>query len=333
MVLHMPKTKVLITDPLHIEAINMLKESGFDVTCVKINSKEHFLKIIPRYGALICRTSTKVTEEIIASAKRLRCIGVAATGWDHIDVDAAAKHGIILFGLPPKDKSIDIQKQGSFLPTAEHTILAMLASAGNFYHAVSSLKSGKWEKYNLVGTELYNKTLGIIGLGRIGGLVAERAAAFGMKIIAYDPLVSRDRIKNLGVKVKKVSLPVLCKKSDFITIHAHKTPKTINLLDQKSFALMKNGVIIINTARPAIINEQALMHNLASKKVRCAVLDVFENEPDTARMNMELIRMPNVLPTPHIAGVSEEAWKRVSLTTARDVIAYFTYGKKKHVIL
>ncbi|MFY9457487.1 MAG: hydroxyacid dehydrogenase [Candidatus Spechtbacterales bacterium] len=329
----MSKMKVLITDPIHMEAINLLKDSGLDITYVKIKSKEHFLKIIPRYDALICRTSTKVTSEVITSAKRLRCIGVAATGWDHIDVDAAAKRGIILFGLPPGDKSVNIQREGSFLPTAEHTILAMLAAAGNFYQAVSSLKAGKWEKYNLVGTELYGKTLGIVGLGRIGGMVAQRAAAFGMKVVAYDPHVSRDVIKNLGVKVKKVSLAVLCKKSDFITIHAHKTPKTTNLLDQKSFALMKNGVIIINTARPAIINERALMRGLASKRVRCAVLDVFENEPNPARMNMDLIQMPNVIATPHIAGVSEEAWKRVSLTTAKDVIAYLKYGKKKHVIL
>lgn len=324
----MRKNSVLITDPIHPEAIKLLKNSGFGVKYICEKSTHQLLATVERYDAIICRTSTKIDREMLDAAKNLKCIGVAATGWDHIDAEEATRRGVVLLGLPPGNKSVNPERQGSFLPTAEHTILCMLAAAGNFYPAVASLKQGKWERYNFVGTELYGKTLGIVGLGRVGGLVAKRAAAFGMNIIGYDPYASDDVAKNSNVKL--VTLKRLCQKSDFITVHTHKTSETINLLDKKHFAYMKQGVIVINTARAAVINEQALVSALRSKKVRCAVLDVFENEPHG--INMELVKLPNVLATPHIAGVTDEAWRRVSLQTAKDVIGYLKYGRTKNAI-
>ena len=320
--------KILITDPIHKDGIKLLKSNGFKIKCAFNLPREKLKKIIKGYHGLICRTATKVDEEVFKSAENLEFIGLASTGFDRIDIESATKHGVIILGLPAENKQIDVLRNGNFVSTAEHTILLILTAARNFYVSCHTLKNEKWEKYRFVGEEVYEKTLGIIGLGRVGKLVAKRATALGMKVIAYDPYISSEYAKFNNAKL--TSLKNLCKKSDFITIHAPKNKETINLINKKSFSLMKKGIIIINAARGAIINEKDLISALKNGRVRSAALDVFENEPNN--INFELVRMKNVIATPHIAGSTINALKRISLNTVRNIIDYINKGDIKNAI-
>lgn len=320
--------KILIADPIHADALSLLKDSGFCITRADSKPKEDLTKSARGHHALICRTATRLDKNFFEASKNLKCVGLASTGYDHIDIEEASRRGVYVFGLPPENKKINVYKSGNFISTAEHTILLMLAAAGNFYQAVGSLKQGRWEKSSLVGTELNGKTLGIIGLGRIGKLVGERASGLGMKIIAYDPYLSSEQAAEHNAKL--VSLAMLCKKADVITIHAPQTPQTINLVDKKCFALMKPGVIIVNAARASIIYEDALLKNLKNGRVRSAALDVFKNEPIS--YPSELMGMPNVIATPHIGGSTEEALRRISMDTAKNIISYLKFGRVKNAI-
>ena len=237
--------KILITDPIHPDAVCYLQKEGYHITKKHSATKEEILKGSHKHDVLICRTRTKLENEFFKSSKKIKCVALCSTGHDQIDTEAALKYGIEVFGLPSHNKNIDVLKEGNFISAAEHTILLILATLGNFYDAVKSMKEGRWEKHRLIGKEMYGKTLGIIGLGRIGKLVAQRARAFGMNVVAYDPYVPNEEIENH--LTSKVSLADLCKKSDIITLHVPKSKETIGLLNKKHFSLMKKGVIIFVT--------------------------------------------------------------------------------------
>lgn len=304
----MQKLRILVVDPIHPGTLKTLKKH-FSVTVKKGMTHEELIRTIPPYHALIGRTSTKIDAAVLAAGTHLRCIGVHATGWDHVDVSAATARGIVLLGYPSDKKQILKDRlNGSFIACAEHTILAMLAAAGDFYHMCDTTKKGGWEKYGFAGTELYGKTVGIIGMGRIGSLVAERARAFGMHVIAYGPRTSAVQMKKFGAQ--KVSLDELLRQSDFITLHVPSTPETHHLINKKTLARMKRGVILINTARAAVIDEAALLDALNRGKVRAAVLDMLAGAPKNT--NKKLREHPRVMATPHIAGVGAESLARVS---------------------
>ena len=322
------KIKILIADPLHNDAISLLKSSGFSVTRNEKKPKRDLIKLLGSYHAIICRTATKIDKNFFIAAKNLKCIGLASTGYDHIDIEEASRRGVYVLGLPPENSKINVYKNGNFISTAEHTILLILAASRNFHQAVCGMREGRWEKNSLLGNEIHGKTLGIVGFGRIGKLVSQRALGLGMKILAHDPYLSREHASMHNAKL--VSLTTLCKKADVITIHAPQTPQTIGLIDEKCFGLMTHGVIIINAARASIIDEDALLANIKNGKVKSAAVDVFKNEP--LEELTELTALPNVFATPHIGGSTEEALRRISMDTAKNVTAYLKYGRKKNAI-
>jgi D-3-phosphoglycerate dehydrogenase / 2-oxoglutarate reductase len=316
--------KVLITDPIHDESVSYLKGQGLDVHIMLGLSEQEIKDLIEDYNALICRTSTKVTRDILLSAKNLECIGVHATGWDHIDYDTASKNGVLLLGYPPdKENFLKDRLNGSFIPAAEYVIMTMLSVTKKLIRANESMKSGRWEKYDLSGGELYGKTLGIIGLGRIGSLVAERASAFGMRVIAYHPRISDSDFKLR--KAESVCLDELYEQSDFISIHVPKTAETMGLVEETAFDKMLKKPVIINTSRASVIDEKALEIALSTDKLSAVVLDVFDNAPKN--VNWELVKHPKVIATPHIAGVSDEGLLRVSSHIAKLVADYLIRGE------
>lgn len=230
-------------------------------------------------------------------------------------------------GLPSFNPNINPECDGNFVSTAEHTILLILAALGDFYHAYKSMKEERWEKKFLVGHELANKTVGLLGFGRIAGLVAHRLKPFKVRIIAYDKYVSKEKAKESGVEL--LSLNEFCRQSDIISIHIPKSKETESILGAHEFSLMKDGVFIINTARAAIMDELALIKALKSGKVRRAALDVFHDEPDG--LNWNLVKMENVIATPHVGGSTHEAWRRISLSTADNIISFFR-GNPQNVL-
>lgn len=315
----MKKLKILITDPIHPDAILRLSHEGFEVVELSEEEKGQLPERIEPYHAIICRTSTVLDAPTFARAKNLSCIALASTGWDRIDIGEATRHNISVLGLPSHNKEIEPERDGNFVSTSEHAILLMLAALGDFYHANQSLKEGRWEKKFLVGHELADKTIGILGFGRIGSLVARRLKAFRPRLIAYDKFVSQEEADRYDVEL--VTLDELCKQSDIISIHMPKTPETTGMLGAREFGLMKDGVFIVNTARAAIMDESALIAALKSGRVRRAALDVFHDEPNG--LNWDLIKMPNVIATPHIGGSTHEAWRRISLSATENVISFF----------
>lgn len=321
------RQKILVVDPVHPGALKKTRKH-FEVNVALNLTKEDLIREIPSYQALICRTSTNIDAEIIAAATKLKCIGIHATGWDHVDVDAATSKNIALIGFPARKKFGEDILNGSFIPAAEHVLLSMLAAAGNYYYMNDSMKNGRWEKYAFNGTELYGKTLGIIGLGRIGSLVATRAAAFGMHVVAYSPSLSTAETKKRGAK--KVTLAQLCKKSDFISVHIPGLSKNRHFIGADFFKQVKHGTIIVNTARASVIDEQALLDALNKKTVRAAALDVFEKP--LSKISKTLIMHPQVLATPHIAGVSQESLERVSAYIFESVGRYLKGQKIESVI-
>jgi D-3-phosphoglycerate dehydrogenase len=316
--------KVLITDPIHPDALEYMKKAGLEVDLKTNLSPSEIKDCISRYEALICRTSTKLTADILGAADNLKCIGVHATGWDHIDTTTAKEKNILLLGYPSdKESVLDSRHNGSFVPVSEYILMTMLATTKRLIEANESMKNEKWEKYSLSGGEIYGKTLGIIGLGRIGSLVADRAKAFGMEVIAYHPRVDKTEIEKRGAT--SVSLEELYKKSDFITIHVPKKQENIGLIDSTAFKAMQKRPVIINTSRAAIIKEEDLVKALFEDKIKAVVLDVFDNVPDG--INWELVKNPKVIATPHIAGVSDESLKRVSTYVTGLVTDYLINGK------
>jgi D-3-phosphoglycerate dehydrogenase len=298
--------KVLVAEKIGDSGVALLREH-FDVD----EGAEH-LDRIADYDGLVIRSATKVTADVLEQATNLKAIGRAGVGVDNVDVPAATKRGIIVANAP----------QSNVVTAAEHTLALLLALARNVPQAHASLTSGKWERSKFSGVELMDKTLGVVGFGRIGQLVAHRAQGFGMRVIAYDPYVGADRYIEMGVEKAETSDDVYAV-ADFITIHLPKTPETENWLDAEAFAKMKDGVRILNVARGPLVDDAALQAALDSGKVAGAALDVFRSEPITEH---PLFGYPNVIVTPHLGASTAEATDRAGYQAAEQVIAALTGG-------
>ncbi len=281
-------------------------DPDLEVTVATGLSPDELSMRIGEFDALIVRSETKVTAEIIAKAKRLKLIGRAGVGIDNVDVGAASRAGIIVMNTP----------DGNTISAAEHTMAMLLALARNIPQAHSSMKAGKWERSKFMGVELLGKQLGVIGLGRIGGEVAKRARAFGMKIVAFDPFASEARGAELGAQLS--DLDGLLSTSDFITVHAPKTKDTAALISTRELALTKKGVRLINVARGGLYDEAALADAIQSGHVAGVALDVFESEPPSP--DNVLIGLPQVIVTPHLGASTEEAQENVAIALAHQVI-------------
>lgn len=310
--------RVLVSDSMAAEVVEILNNAPGIKVEVKTNLKPEELKnIIKDFDALIVRSATKVTAEIIEAAAKLSVIGRAGAGVDNIDIAAASKRGIVVMNTPG----------GNTVTTAEHAIAMMLALARRIPQATASMKAGKWEKSKFMGNEYCNKTLGIVGLGRVGAVVADRAKGLKMNVLAHDPFISPDLAAQMGVTL--VTLEEIYKQSDFITIHSPLSKETKNLIDVKSFAKMKKGVFLIHCARGGIVNEKALYDALVSGKVAGAAIDVFEEEPTK---NMDLVKHDNVICTPHLGASTDEAQTNVAIAIAHQVAAYFATGEIKGAV-
>ncbi len=300
--------RVLISDSLSKEAIDILeKEKEFKVDVNTKFTPEELKKAIKDYDALVVRSGTKVTKDVLSFADKLKIIGRAGVGLDNVDVDAASKKGIIVVNTPG----------GNTISTAEHTFSMILALSRNIPQADFSTKKGEWERKKFMGVELYGKTLGIIGLGRIGTEVAKRALSFEMKVLAYDPYLSAEKTKELGIE--PVGLKTLLKESDYITVHTPLTDDTKHIISEKEFAIMKKAVRVINCARGGIIDEEALVKAIEAGHVAGAALDVYENEPPK---NPRLLKLDKIVLTPHLGASTEEAQVNVAIDIANTVRDY-----------
>lgn len=296
--------KILVSDKLSEKGLNILKENKEFKVDVKTGLKPAELKsIIGDYDALLVRSSTKVTKEVI-EASNLKVIGRAGVGLDNVDLEAATNKGIIVMNSP----------SGNTISTAEHTMSLILSLSRNIANADKSMKTGAWDRSKFIGVELYNKTLGIIGLGRIGQAVAKRAMSFCMKVITYDPFLSKELVEKLGVEC--VDLEKLFKESDYITCHVPLTDETKNLISAKQIAMMKKGVRIVNCARGGIVNEEDLAKAIEEGKVAGAALDVYNEEPPK---NSPLLKFDSVVLTPHLGASTEEAQINVAVEIAEQV--------------
>ncbi len=303
--------RVLIADQLSPAAVSIFKERGL-ATDVKVGlPKEELEKIIGDYDGLAVRSATKVTEKILAAASKLRVIGRAGIGVDNIDVKAATAKGIIVMNTP----------FGNSITTAEHALSLMMALARQIPEADRSTQGGKWEKTRFMGVELYAKTLGVIGCGNIGSIVADRAIGLKMKVIAYDPFLSPQRAMELGVE--KVELEDLLRRADFITLHTPLTDKTRNIIDAGALAKTKKGVRIVNCARGGLVDERALAAALKAGHVGGAAFDVFEVEPPK---DSPLFGLSNVICTPHLGAATSEAQENVALQVAEQMADYLLKG-------
>jgi D-3-phosphoglycerate dehydrogenase len=291
--------KILITDDLSPQGLVRL-ESAEDVEfdIVKGLTQETLAERIPGYDGLIVRSSVKVTEDVLAAADKLKVVGRAGMGVDNIDVEAASMRGVIVMNTPGANS----------IATAEHTMALLLALCRNIPQAYTKLKNGQWDRKHFIGLQLYRKTIGIIGIGRIGARVAQRCQGFGMKVIAYDPYLADEVADEL--KVERVGLADLFTHSDFITLHAALTPETEKMIDARAIASLKDGVRIVNTARGKLIDETALVEGLQSGKIAGAALDVFIEEPLSPES--PLLGLENVILTPHLAASTVEAQRDVS---------------------
>jgi len=300
--------KILVTDQIHPEAIAFLKNAGFEVDEKYDIDNKGLKEIIENYDALIVRSRTKVTKEIIEAGKRLSVIGRAGVGLDNIDTKSAAEKNIKVINTP------DV----STVSVAELVIGFMVAAARFIPQATDSLKRGEWEKEKFMGTELAGKTLGIIGVGRIGNAVAKRAKVFDMNVIGYDPYVKNSQ------EIKLVDFDVLLKTSDFITVHTPLTDETKHLISINEIKNMKKGVTVINAARGGIIDENALKYGLDNGIIRAVCLDVFESEkPFRSVLTDEY----NFIGTPHIGAQTEEAQKRAGFEIAKKIVEYLSTKK------
>lgn len=305
--------KVLVSDKLSDTAVQIFRDRGIDVTFEPDlgKDKEALLAAIPQFDGLAIRSATKVTEKLLASAKNLKVVARAGIGVDNVDIPAASKKGVIVMNTP----------FGNMITTAEHAIAMMFAVARQIPEASTSTHAGKWEKSKFMGVELTNKMLGVIGAGNIGGIVCERAVALKMKVVAYDPFLSDERARKLGLT--KVELDELFKRSDFITLHVPLTDKTRKIIDADAIKMMKPSVRIINCARGGLVDEAALADALKSGKVAGAAFDVFEIEPAT---DSPLFGLPNVVATPHLGASTTEAQENVALQVAEQMSDYLLTG-------
>ncbi|NOR59445.1 MAG: phosphoglycerate dehydrogenase [Methanosarcinales archaeon] len=298
--------KVLVSDSLSEKGIEIL-EKGAEVDVRTGMSPEELKACIGEYDALVVRSQTQVTEDVIKAAENLKIIGRAGVGVDNIDVEAATQRGIIVINAP----------EGNMISAAEHTIAMMMAISRNIPQANQSMRAGKWDRKLFMGVEVRGKTLGVVGLGRIGTEVAKRAQGMEMNILAYDPFISEERAADLGVKLTTVEDIVL--NADYITVHTPLTKDTRDLIDREEFEKAKPGVRIINCARGGIINEKALAEAVASGKVAAAAIDVFTSEPPTGS---PLLEQDNIIVTPHLGASTKEAQVNVAVDVAEQIINF-----------
>ncbi|HMA67630.1 MAG TPA: phosphoglycerate dehydrogenase [Desulfosalsimonadaceae bacterium] len=303
--------KVLVSDNLGKAGIELLEEaSGIEVD-VKTNlSPEELQAIIKDYEALVVRSATKVTAELLEKAEKLKVVGRAGIGLDNVDVAAATKMGVVVMNTP----------DGNVVTTAEHTIALMTSLSRNVAQGTASLKAGLWEKKKLQGRELMNKTLGVLGFGKIGSVVADRARGLKMQVMVYDPVVQPDTIRKKGFEPGSVD--EIYQNADYITVHVPKSKNTEKMISHEAFEKMKPGVMLINCARGGIVDEEALAAALENGKVAGAALDVFETEPPPAEH--PLLQMHNVVATPHLGASTIEAQTNVAVAVARQIIEYLT---------
>jgi len=302
--------KVLVSDPIDEEGIKMLREAGLTVDLRTDITAEELKKIIGGYDAIVVRSRTKLTEEVLKKATSLKAIARAGVGLDNIDTRYAKERGIEVFNSP----------EAPCNAVAELVVGLMLSMARHISVADSTMKQGRWEKNRLTGIELSGRTLGVIGFGRIGYMVGKKARALGMKVLAYDVLMDKLRRFVEEIGANDVDLDTLLAESDFITVHVPLLPQTKHMISTKQFMKMKTGVYIINAARGGIVDEAALKAALDDGKVAGAALDVFEQEPSP---DPELIRRENVVCTPHIGAGSVEAQLGNSTIVAEKLINYF----------
>ncbi len=298
-----------IADPIHASGVAWLEEQGARV----VQGEEAIGPRLAELDALIVRSRTKVTREVLERAVRLKVVGRAGVGVDNIDLEAARARGVMVVNAP----------QATTEAVAEHTIALLFAVARSIPQADASMKQGKWEKKRFVGVELAGRTLGLIGIGRIGAAVARRARGLGMQVVAYDPYLNPEAIRERGAE-PVASLEDLYARADVVSVHVPLTEETRGLVGRDAFARMKEGVILLCTARGGVVDEEALLEALESGKVYGAGLDVFAQEPPGAT---PLVTHPRVVATPHIAAQTREAQARVALDIAQEVWAALTGGE------
>ena len=311
--------KVLVSDALSETAVQIFRDRGVEVDYMPDlgKDKDKLAEIIGNYDGLAIRSATKVTDKLLEKATRLKVIGRAGIGVDNVDIPAASKKGVIVMNTP----------FGNSVTTAEHAVALMFAVARQLPEASVSTHAGKWEKNRFMGVELFNKTLGVIGAGNIGGIVIDRARGLHMKVLAYDPFLSDERAKEIGAT--KVELDELLARADFITLHVPLTDKTRNILSAENLAKTKKGVRIINAARGGLIDETALAELLKSGHVAGAALDVFATEPAT---ESPLFGLPNVVVTPHLGASTTEAQENVALQVAEQMSDYLLTGAVQNAL-
>ena len=310
--------KVLVSDPLSEVGTKIFQETP-DIE-VHVNTgltPEELKEIIGEYHGLVIRSATKVTKDIVEAAHNLKVIGRAGIGLDNVDIPAASQKGIVVMNTP----------EGNTITTAEHTMAMIMAVSRNIPQATATLKKGKWEKKKLKGRELFNKTLGLIGVGHIGRIVADRAKGMKMKVIVYDPYIKPESIEKLDLE--PVSFEELLARADYLTVHTPKTDETAGMIDKRSISKMKKGAIVINCARGGIVNEDDLYDALESGHLAAAAMDVFVNEPPG---DIKLMGLPNFICTPHLGASTTEAQDNVAIDVAEQIVAYLLYGTVKNAV-
>ncbi len=311
--------KVLVADKISPKGVAYLRQQpGFEVVEAYGSSPEKILELVKDVHAIAVRSETKITAAVFAAAPLLKVVGRAGVGVDNVDVDAATERGVVVMNTPG----------GNTISTAELTFTHILCGARPIAQAAASMKAGNWDRKTLSGIELFRKTLGVVGLGRIGSEVAKRAQAFGMRVLAYDPYLSASRAK--AMQVEGVTLDELLKQSDYITVHMPLTDETLNMIDAAAIAKCKKGVRLFNCARGGIINEAALIAALKSGHVAAAGLDVYETEP--LAKDSELRTLPNVVLTPHIAASTTEAQESVGIEVAEQIADVLNGGVIRNAV-
>lgn len=316
--MQMTKQRVFVADDVKEEKLAPLSEAGIEVVKRTGLQGDELASEVARADGVIVRSATRITPELMENARRLRAIGRAGVGVDNIDVAAATERGIVVMNAP----------DGNTITTAEHAIALLVSMARNIPQADANLKSGAWDKKSFVGVELHGKTLGVIGLGRIGKHVAKVAQGFGMEIVGYDPFISDELANELGISAG--SLEDVFARSDFITIHTPVTDETRGIIGRPAFARMKDGVRIVNCARGGLVDEEALMEAIESGKVAGAALDVYETEPLPS--NSRLLGNERIITTPHLGASTREAQEGVAKTVAEQMRDYLLYGELRNAV-
>src|SRR3984893_3692674 len=316
----MDKPKVLVADSISPKGVELLESGGQLLVEVKTGLKEiELLAIAAEYSAIVVRSQTKITSKVIEAAKQLKVVGRAGVGVDNVDVDAATRRGVIVMNTPG----------GNTVSTAEHAFSLLVSIARNIPQAHGSVKAGQWDRKSYEGVELHGKTIGIIGMGRIGTEISRRAIAFGMRPVAYDPYLSPSRARSLQVELYE-DLDDVLSRADFLTLHMPLTTETLHLINSDRMAKMKRGARIVNCARGGLIDEQALFEALKSGQIAAAALDVYETEPPA--VDFPLRTLPNVVFTPHLGASTAEAQESVGIEIAEAIRSVLLDGVIRNAV-